>query len=229
MTDTEGKRELEAAIQRLATAKKREAAAAKSLMSTKKTEESALKMVEVAKANAHTAKRSREVAETQWEDTKKEEEAQKFLQETEKRCEVIDVDDDSSPPPKKKRDLIAESNSSNVSPPAPGAEGVPGLPPVPAAARYPSWEWSKPEGMVCHRCAAKEEAVAEPETSGNVWGTSIPGVDSETVREKVKSIVESADKEELTVKGVRKLLEDWLDRDLSDHRDAIRFFVMEAV
>ena len=95
MTDTGGKRELEAAIQRLATAKEREAAAGKSLQSTKETEESAKQMVEVAKANAHTAKRSREVAEAQWEDTKKEmEEAKKFLEETEKRCEVIDVDEE---------------------------------------------------------------------------------------------------------------------------------------
>ena len=58
---------------------------------------------------------------------------------------------------------------------------------------------------------------------------NIPGVDIEKVRAKVKSIVESANKEELTVKGVRKMLEDWLDTDLKDHKDAVRSIVMEAM
>jgi len=58
---------------------------------------------------------------------------------------------------------------------------------------------------------------------------NIPGTTIEKVREKVKSIVENANREELTVKGVRKILEDWLDADLSDFKDAVRSLVMEAM
>eukprot|EP00579_Thalassiosira_antarctica_P015448 CAMPEP_0201945040 /NCGR_PEP_ID=MMETSP0903-20130614/53700_1 /ASSEMBLY_ACC=CAM_ASM_000552 /TAXON_ID=420261 /ORGANISM="Thalassiosira antarctica, Strain CCMP982" /LENGTH=426 /DNA_ID=CAMNT_0048488099 /DNA_START=121 /DNA_END=1401 /DNA_ORIENTATION=+ len=58
---------------------------------------------------------------------------------------------------------------------------------------------------------------------------NIPGVDIEKVRAKVKSIVENADRAELTVKGVRKMLEDWLDTDLTDHKDAVRSIVMEVM
>ena len=58
---------------------------------------------------------------------------------------------------------------------------------------------------------------------------NIPGASIEQVREKVKSIVNNANRQELTVKGVRKILEDWLDTDLSDHKDAIRSLVMEAM
>ena len=56
----------------------------------------------------------------------------------------------------------------------------------------------------------------------------IPGVDIEKIREKVKIIVESADKDKLTVKGLRKMLENWLDMDLSEHKDTIRTIIMEA-
>jgi len=58
---------------------------------------------------------------------------------------------------------------------------------------------------------------------------NIPGVSIDKVRAKVKFIVENADKAELTVKGVRKMLEDWLDTDLVDHKDAIRSIVMEVM
>eukprot|EP00571_Detonula_confervacea_P016665 CAMPEP_0172310420 /NCGR_PEP_ID=MMETSP1058-20130122/11474_1 /TAXON_ID=83371 /ORGANISM="Detonula confervacea, Strain CCMP 353" /LENGTH=377 /DNA_ID=CAMNT_0013023223 /DNA_START=139 /DNA_END=1272 /DNA_ORIENTATION=- len=58
---------------------------------------------------------------------------------------------------------------------------------------------------------------------------NIPGVDIEKVRTKVKTIVENANREELTVKGVRKMLEDWLDTDLSEHKDAVRSIVMEVM
>ena len=75
--------------------------------------------------------------------------------------------------------------------------------------------------------AAKVEVLEdndEEEISFNIPGTTI-----EKVREKVKSIVENADRDQLTVKGVRKLLEDWLDADLTAHKDAIRALVMEAM
>lgn len=58
---------------------------------------------------------------------------------------------------------------------------------------------------------------------------NIAGVDIEKVRAKVKIIVENAEKADLTVKGVRKLLEDWLDTDLTDHKDVIRSLVMDVI
>ena len=47
-------------------------------------------------------------------------------------------------------------------------------------------------------------------------------MDIEKLRAKVRSIVENANNEELTVNEIRTVLEDWLDTDLSDHKDAIR-------
>lgn len=80
----------------------------------------------------------------------------------------------------------------------------------------------------------KEAAVKSPskkakKTTDEPVELSIPGVDIEKVRGKVKSIVEGANREELTVKGVRKMLEDWLDIDLSEHKNAIRAIVMEVM
>ena len=73
---------------------------------------------------------------------------------------------------------------------------------------------------------AKAEIVEE---NGDGINLNIPGTTIEKVREKVKSIVEHANREELTVKGVRKMLEEWLDTDLSKHKDAVRSLVMEAM
>jgi hypothetical protein len=73
---------------------------------------------------------------------------------------------------------------------------------------------------------AKAEVV---EDNGDEINFNIPGTNLAQVREKVKSIVENANREELTVKGVRKLLEDWLDTDLSEYKDAVRSLVMEAM
>lgn len=78
----------------------------------------------------------------------------------------------------------------------------------------------------------KKKATKKPPKDADDDGEielNIPGVDIEKVRAKVKSIVESANKEELTVKGVRKMLEDWLDTDLTEHKDAVRSIVMEAM
>ena len=58
---------------------------------------------------------------------------------------------------------------------------------------------------------------------------TIAGVDIDKVKAKVKSIVKSSDTDELTVKGVRKKLEEWLDCDLSKDKDAVRAIVMEAM
>lgn len=76
---------------------------------------------------------------------------------------------------------------------------------------------------------AKSTATAKVVEEGDEIKFNIPGTTIEKVREKVKSIVEGADREELTVKGVRKILEEWLDTDLSDHKDAVRSLVMEAM
>ena len=56
----------------------------------------------------------------------------------------------------------------------------------------------------------------------------IPGVNTDKLRVKVRSIVENADLEELTANDVRKTLEVWLDVDLSDRKDAIRSLIMEV-
>jgi hypothetical protein len=74
---------------------------------------------------------------------------------------------------------------------------------------------------------AKAEVVEDEEDEGINF--KIPGTTIEKVREKVKSIVENANREELTVKGVRKILEEWLDTDLSEYKDAVRSLVMEAM
>ncbi|KAL9180155.1 hypothetical protein ACHAXT_008125 [Thalassiosira profunda] len=87
------------------------------------------------------------------------------------------------------------------------------------------------------KTAAKKEAPKKkpaakkvtPKAAKKAPALDIPGVNEEKLREKVASIVAAADKEELTVKGVRKILEDWLDTDLSEHKDAIRTIVMEVM
>lgn len=78
---------------------------------------------------------------------------------------------------------------------------------------------------------AKGTAKAEVVNDGDAdeIDFNIPGTTIEKIRDKVKSIVENANREELTVKGVRKILEDWLDTDLSDYKDAVRSLVMEAM
>jgi hypothetical protein len=76
--------------------------------------------------------------------------------------------------------------------------------------------------------AAKSPSKAKKVTSDKI-DLNIPGIDVDKLREKVKSVVETANREELTVKGVRKILEEWLDADLTEHKDAIRSIVMDAM
>ncbi|KAL3922579.1 MAG: hypothetical protein SGILL_002128 [Bacillariaceae sp.] len=58
----------------------------------------------------------------------------------------------------------------------------------------------------------------------------IPGTTVDQLRAKIKSIVDGGDKEKMTVKSIRKELEDWLDvDDLTEHKDGIRMLVMEAM
>lgn len=77
--------------------------------------------------------------------------------------------------------------------------------------------------------AAKSTPKSPPDKASKPVQFNIPGVGIEKVRAKVKIIVENAEKADLTVKGVRKLLEDWLDTDLTDHKDVIRSLVMDVI
>ena len=90
--DTEGRREIEAAKQRLSAAKSHDNFISKTLVSAKTAEDTARKMLA-------TAKKNREDIEAQAKSSNKEvSDAQKFLAEVEARWEVIaiDIDDDMS-------------------------------------------------------------------------------------------------------------------------------------
>ena len=58
---------------------------------------------------------------------------------------------------------------------------------------------------------------------------NIPGVSTDKIRSKIQSIVANADKDSVTVKDVRKKLEDWLDMDLLEYKNSIRALVMDAM
>ena len=75
----------------------------------------------------------------------------------------------------------------------------------------------------------KASSASKSKSANDDIDFNIPGASIEQVREKVKSIVENANRQELTVKGVRKLLEEWLDTDLANNKDAIRALVMEVM
>ena len=79
------------------------------------------------------------------------------------------------------------------------------------------------------KSAAKSTPKTPSKKASKPVQVKIAGVDIEKVRAKVKIIVENAEKADLTVKGVRKLLEDWLDTDLTDHKDVIRSLVMDVI
>ena len=70
--------------------------------------------------------------------------------------------------------------------------------------------------------------AADSDDDGDVE-VKIPGVSTDKIRSKIESIVANADRESVTVKDVRKKLEDWLDMDLTAHKDGIRALVMEAM
>jgi len=75
--------------------------------------------------------------------------------------------------------------------------------------------------------AAEDDDTETEDDDDSVLACTIPGVSGEKMRAKVGQIVSKADKDTLTVKGVRKLMEDWLDTDLSQHKDYIRALTME--
>lgn len=57
----------------------------------------------------------------------------------------------------------------------------------------------------------------------------IPGLSIEMVREKVKNVVENGNPAEISVMDIRNMLEEWLDEDLSAHRETVRYFILEAL
>ena len=57
----------------------------------------------------------------------------------------------------------------------------------------------------------------------------IPGVDIERLYSKIKEIIASANCDELTVKGVRKMLETWLGMRLSKYHHEIKALIVEAM
>ena len=124
--DTEGRREIEAAKQRLANAKSHASFVSKSLqsakaaaVSAKAAEDAAKKTLAVTKKNREDIEAHKEDIQTQLQRTKKEVvDAEKFLAEAEKRWEVIDVDEESSTPQKtgsknKKRKISTSPQGNN--------------------------------------------------------------------------------------------------------------------
>ena len=83
---------------------------------------------------------------------------------------------------------------------------------------------AKKEAPKAKKKTKKAAAPADDEDEVN-----IPGVSTEKIRTKIASIVAKADKESVTVKDVRKKLEDWLDMDLVEYKNSIRALVMDAM
>jgi len=75
--------------------------------------------------------------------------------------------------------------------------------------------------------AAAATTTATTTSTGIVVEWNIPGVTLDKVRDKVQRIIEGGDKETLTVKSVRTALEEWLDMDLTKHKDTVRSLTME--
>lgn len=74
----------------------------------------------------------------------------------------------------------------------------------------------------------KSSKKADDDDEGEV-NINIPGVDIDKLREKVRSIVSTGNRDTLSVKSIRSMLEEWLDTDLNDHKDAIRTIVMDEL
>jgi hypothetical protein len=75
----------------------------------------------------------------------------------------------------------------------------------------------------------KKKAAAKPADDDDDIEVNIPGVSTDKIRARIEGIVANADRESVTVKDVRKKLEEWLDTDLSAHKDAIRALVMDVM
>lgn len=130
---------------------------------------------------------------------------------------------------KKKAKVAATAPKKAKETTAPKKRGRPSKGGSPMKSTSPAKKAKKtPEKKATTTSAAKSPTKAQKSTSDGI-DLNIPGVDIVKLREKVKSLVENANREEVTVKGIRTTLEDWLDTDLSKHKDAIRSIVMEAM
>lgn len=75
----------------------------------------------------------------------------------------------------------------------------------------------------------KKKQTAAPADDDDEEEVNIPGVSTDKIRSKIQSIVANADKDSVTVKDVRKKLEDWLDMDLAEYKNSIRALVMDVM
>jgi hypothetical protein len=66
-------------------------------------------------------------------------------------------------------------------------------------------------------------------TSNDNATIHIPNVDIDEVHKKIKEIIASADCDELTIKGVRKILEKWLGMRLSKYHWEIKALIVDAM
>ena len=85
------------------------------------------------------------------------------------------------------------------------------------------------EKKVSSKPPAKSPTTKVTNSVADEIDLNIPGVDIDKLKAKVKSIVEHGNRQELTVKSIRLILEEWLDTDLTEHKDAIRSIVMDAM
>jgi hypothetical protein len=85
------------------------------------------------------------------------------------------------------------------------------------------------EKKVSSKPPAKSPTTKVTNSVADEINLNIPGVDIDKLKAKVKSIVEHGNRQELTVKSIRLILEEWLDTDLTEHKDAIRSIVMDAM
>lgn len=83
---------------------------------------------------------------------------------------------------------------------------------------------SKEEKKPVKKKAKKSASKAQDETA-----KMIPGVPEEKLRTKIKSIIGNSDVESVTVKDIRKELEDWLDMKLDDYKGTIRSITLDEL
>ena len=75
----------------------------------------------------------------------------------------------------------------------------------------------------------KNNVVPMCYTSNDNATIRIPNVNIDGVRKKIKEIIACANCNELTVKGVRKMLEEWLGMRLSKYHREIKALIVDAM
>jgi len=189
---SEGSREIEAAKRRLAAAKLQASSVNQIVQSARTTLESLKKSIQAAKKNL-------QIAETQVEQTRKEvEAAEKYVAESEKRWEVIDIDD------------VDDDNDDD-----PDENNL---------AKRRKFELNEEQQVDMLR------KTFSGMDKGSV-SDDMPIQSVNIVMKKIQSILGSNPnwRTEFTAKAVRKMLEEWLSIDLSDHKDIIRSILMDAM